>query len=109
MTGLAQMRTSIFLRVLTGILGLLAALIALAGPLLFLSNELQEAESAHQYGGHASFPGALGGGLAVLVVTGLSTFLAFVLPRFFFPRAEIKLSRRCHNALDETGSRELLR
>jgi hypothetical protein len=37
---------------LSFVVGLIAGSIAIALPLLFISNELQEAESAKQYGGH---------------------------------------------------------
>jgi hypothetical protein len=77
------MRT-IFFRVLGGAVGLFAAIVAIAGPLLFISNELQEAESARQYGGHASIWGAIGGSLTVLVLAGFFALIAFVLLRFSF-------------------------
>jgi hypothetical protein len=75
------MRTIVF-RVLGGVVGLFAGTIAIVGPLLFISNELQEADSARQYGGHASFVGAVGGSLTVLVLAGFFAFIAFVLLRF---------------------------
>ena len=40
-------------------------------PLLFLANELHEAESARQYGGHASLSGAIGGIALLLLAAGL--------------------------------------
>jgi hypothetical protein len=77
------MRAIVF-RVLGGAVGLFAALVAIVGPLSFASNELQEVESARQYGAHLSFPGAVGGSLAVLVVTGFFALIAFALLKFSF-------------------------
>jgi len=65
-------------------LGLCSAFVALIIPLLFLANELQEAESAKQYGGHASLSGAIGGIAAVLLVAGLFGTGAYILLRFSF-------------------------
>jgi hypothetical protein len=76
------MRDIVF-RGLGGILGLFAA-IAAVGPILFISNSLNEADSARQYGGHFSLAGAVGGSLAVLAVAGLFAFVAFKLLRFAF-------------------------
>jgi len=53
-------------------------------PLLFLANELQEAESAKQYGGHASVWGAIGGIAVVLLVAGLFGAGAYILFRLCF-------------------------
>jgi len=75
------MRT-IVIRVFVGAFGLCAALVAIVGPLLFISNELQEADSARRYGGHASFWGAIGGSLVVLTAAGFFALIAFVLLRF---------------------------
>jgi hypothetical protein len=75
------MRAIVF-RVLGGVLAFFAALLAVVGPLLFISNELQEADSARQYGGHMSFWGAVGGSLTVLALAGFSAFIAYVLLRF---------------------------
>ncbi len=75
------MRTTVF-RVLGGAVGLFAALIAIVGPLLFISNELQEADSARQYGGHLSVWGAVGGSLTVLIFAGFFALIAYVLLRF---------------------------
>ena len=77
------MRT-IFFRVLGGAGGFFAAIAAIVVPLLFISNELQEAESARQYGDHTSFWGAIGGSLTVLVLAGLFALIAFVLLQFSF-------------------------
>jgi hypothetical protein len=81
--GRFQMRTIIF-RVLGGALGLFAAVAAILGPLLFISNELREADSAHQYGGHVSILGAIGGSLTVLILAAFFVLIAFVLLRFSF-------------------------
>ena len=79
----ADMRQLVF-RGLGGILGLFAAIVALTGPLLFISNSLNEANSVRQNGGHFSLAGAIGGSLTVLVLAGLFAFLAFTLLRFAF-------------------------
>jgi hypothetical protein len=85
------MRAIVF-RVLGGAVGLFAALVAIVVPLSFVSNELQEVESARQYGGHLSFPGAVGGSLAVLVVTGFFALIAFALLKFSLPGAKSRLT-----------------
>jgi hypothetical protein len=77
------MRTIIF-RVLGGALGLFAAVAAILGPLLFISNELREADSARQYGGHVSILGAIGGSLTVLILAAFFVLIAFVLLKFSF-------------------------
>ena len=71
-------------RGLGGILGLFAAIAAVMGPILFIFNSLNEADSVRQNGGHLSLAGAVGGSLAVLVLAGLFAFLAFMLLRFAF-------------------------
>jgi hypothetical protein len=75
------MRTIVF-RVFGGVVGLFAAVVAILAPLLFISNELQEADSVRQNGGHFSLVGAVSGSLTVLVVAGVFAFIAFVLVRF---------------------------
>ena len=74
----------VILRAFSGILGLCAAGVALIIPLLFLANTLQEAESAKQFGGHASLSGAIGGITLVLLVSGLFGVRAYILLRFSF-------------------------
>lgn len=71
-------------RVLGGLLGLFAAIAAVTGPILFISNSLNEAASVHQNGGHFSLAGAIGGTLTVLVLAGLFALLGFTLLRFAF-------------------------
>jgi hypothetical protein len=75
---------NILFRGLGGVLGFLALIVAVAGPILFISNSLNEADSARQYGGHFSFAGAVGGSLAVLTLAGCVAFAAFTLLRFAF-------------------------
>jgi hypothetical protein len=70
------------LRVLGGAAGVIAGLVAILGPLLFISNELQERESAQQYGGQASTSGVIFGSLTVLVLAGLFGLMSFLLIRF---------------------------
>lgn len=59
----------LLLRLLIGVLGLLAGLLALFIPLSFIANEVQEGQSARQYNGHLSLWGALGGSLLVIAIT----------------------------------------
>ena len=73
---------STLLRLLSGAVGLIAAFIAIVGPVLFIANERQEAESAHQYSGHASFWGAVGGSATVLLLILFLAFIAYFLLRF---------------------------
>jgi hypothetical protein len=83
---LAKMRQIVF-RGLGGILGFFTAIVALTGPILFIFNSLNEADSIRQnggHGGHFSLTGAVGGSLTVLVVAALFAFLAFTLLRFAF-------------------------
>jgi hypothetical protein len=77
------MRQIVF-RVLGGLLGFFAAIGAVTGPILFISNSLSEADSVRQNGGRFSLAGAIGGSLTVLVLAGLLAFLAFTLLRFAF-------------------------
>jgi hypothetical protein len=73
---------TVLLRVFSGAIGVCTGLIALLLPLLFLANELQEAESAKQYGGHGSLLGAIGGSVVVLSAAGLFGVVAYILLRF---------------------------
>ncbi|MGA3093519.1 MAG: hypothetical protein ABSD75_33435 [Terriglobales bacterium] len=77
------MKTTL-LRLLSGVLGLCAALVAIVGPVLFIANERQEAKSAHQYNGHASFWGVVGGSATVLFLVLFLAFVAYFLLRFCF-------------------------
>jgi hypothetical protein len=72
------------LRLVSGVLGLFAGLVAIVGPVLFISDEMQEAKSASQYHGHASLWGALGGSATVLFLALFLAFIAFSLLRFSF-------------------------
>ena len=71
-------------RVLSGAVGLFAALLAIAGPFLFICNEIQEAKSAHQYNGQPSVLGILGGSAAVLFLALFFAFVSYFLIRFSF-------------------------
>lgn len=75
---------STLLRLLSGAVGLFAALVAIAGPLFFIANEMQEAKSAQQYHGHASFWGVVGGSATILFLALLFAFIAYFLLRFSF-------------------------
>jgi hypothetical protein len=55
------------------------ALIAIAGPVLFIFIGLREAELVRQHGGHISFPGAVGGSVLVLSFATVFAFVAFLL------------------------------
>jgi len=72
------------LRLLSGAMGLLAALVAIVGSLDFIFNQIQEAQSAHQYNGHASFWGVVGGSATVLFFALFFAFVAYFLLRFSF-------------------------
>jgi hypothetical protein len=72
------------LRLLSGAAGLFAAFVAIVGPVLFIANERQEAKSAVQYNGHASFWGIIGGSAVVLVLVIILAFIAYFLLRFCF-------------------------
>ena len=71
-------------RGLGGIVGLFAAIAAVAGPILFVSNTLNEADAVRQNGGLFSLAGAVGGSFIVLVLAGLFAFFAFTVLRFAF-------------------------
>lgn len=77
------MRSTVF-RLLSGALGLFAGLVAIVGPVVFICNEMEEAKSASQYHGHASFWGVLGGSAAVLFFALMFAFMAYFLLRFSF-------------------------
>jgi hypothetical protein len=72
------------LRLLSGAFGLCAALAAIVGPVLFIANERQEAKSAQQYHGQASFWGTVGGSAAVLILVLFLALIAYCLLRFCF-------------------------
>jgi hypothetical protein len=91
-------QVAFLLRAFSGMLGLCSACVALVIPLLFLANELQEAESAKQYGGHASLSGAIGGITAVLLVVGFFGVVAYILLRFcFYGRKSIAVDQGPQN------------
>lgn len=75
---------SVLLRLLSGVVGLFAALVAIVGPVLFIANERQEAKSAVQYNGHASFWGTIGGWGMVLLLVVILVGIAYFLLRFCF-------------------------
>jgi uncharacterized membrane protein len=75
---------STLLRLLSGAVGLFAALVAIVGPVLFIASERQEAKSAYQYNGHASFWGAVGGYATVLFLVLFCVFIAYFSLRFSF-------------------------
>jgi len=71
----------IALRLLGGVVGVLAALSALFLPVLFVANEFSEMESAKQYGGHPSLVGGIGGTLAMLAAAGFFGFVGYIFIR----------------------------
>jgi Ni/Fe-hydrogenase subunit HybB-like protein len=73
---------SYFIRVVTGVFGVIAALLALYIPFSLIANSMMEIESSKQYDGHISLPGAIGGSLLVAAITG------------FFGTGAYKLLRR---------------
>jgi hypothetical protein len=72
------------LRLLSGAMGLSAVLVAIVGPLDFILNQIQERQSAHQYNGHASFWGVVGGSATMLFFVLFFAFVAYFLLRFAF-------------------------
>lgn len=75
---------AIIVRSVSGILGLIAATIAIAAPIRFILNSLNEADSVGQKGGHFSIAGAVGGSLVVVVLAAFFAFHALRLLRFAF-------------------------
>ena len=63
-----------FLRVLSLIGGLVAIPVAIMLPILFISNELNEAQGARQLGGHP----LTGSILAVVIGIGFAVIVAFI-------------------------------
>jgi hypothetical protein len=76
--------TKIAMRVCGGAIGLIAGVAALFLPLLFCVSQYDEMESAKQYGGHASTPGAIGGTLVVLAICGFLGLISYVFIRYAF-------------------------
>ena len=72
------------MRILSGLFGLIAGSIAFFVPLLFIANEMQEIESAKQYNGHISIPGAVGGCTLVFGASALFGIAAYRLLRRAF-------------------------
>jgi len=72
----------VIVRILSAVAGACAGLVAVLGPLNFLANQLQEGQSAKQYGGHLSVWGAIGGSLTVLFFALLFGIIAYALIRF---------------------------
>jgi hypothetical protein len=70
-----------FDRALSLIVGLIVGAIALVWPLLFVSNEFQEAESAPQLASHGLF-GKTGAVVAALALACILGFVSFRLIRF---------------------------
>jgi len=67
----------LMVRLLSGVVGLFAGIVALYIPLSFIANEVQEAQSARQYNGHPSCWGLIGGSLVILLITGLFGVTAY--------------------------------
>jgi hypothetical protein len=72
----------IAIRICIGVIGLAAMIAAVFFPLLFFANEYNEMQSAKQYGGHVSVPGAIGGILTVLLFAGFLGVIAYVFIRY---------------------------
>jgi hypothetical protein len=77
----------LFLRVLSGVVGLVASLVAILAPLSFYANESMERESAQQYHGHSDFWGGVGGWLTILFISAFSVSVAYFLLRFSLRRS----------------------
>ena len=71
-------------RLLSGAAGLVAALVAIIGTSNFIFIQIEEAQSAHQYDGHASFWGVVGGTATMLFFVLFLGFAAYFLLRFSF-------------------------
>ena len=76
----------VLLRALSGAAGLVCGLVAVVGPLLNISNDILEAESASQYGGRVSLWGVVGEWLTVLIFAACFGFAAYALIRFSLRR-----------------------
>ena len=63
-------------RLVSGVLGIIAAIIAISVPLLFVVSELNEHAS---YDGPISVPGAVGGSLLILAISAAFGFGAYKL------------------------------
>ncbi len=70
---------SALVRLLSGSCGLFAGLLAIYLPVNFVAMTIQEGESAHQYNGHISISGALGGSIVLLIITLLFGLGAYIL------------------------------
>ena len=83
------------LRFLSGATGLIAALVAMVGASNFLFLQIDEAQSARQYGGHVSFWGAVGGTATILFFVLFLGLAAYFLLRFSFkgPKSKPSLTR----------------
>jgi hypothetical protein len=68
-------------RLLSLVAGLTAGAVAILLPLLFISNEFSEAESAEQYGGHPLL-GKIGAVLAGLAFAGILGYVGYRLIRY---------------------------
>lgn len=84
-------------RLLSGACGLFAGLLAIYLPVNFVAMTIQERESAHQYNGHVSISGTLGGSIVVLIVTLFFGLGAYIL---------IKRALSTNRADDAGGSGE---
>jgi hypothetical protein len=80
----------LFLRVLSGVAGLIASLVAILGPFSVYSSQSMERESAQQYHGQPDFWGAVGGWLTVLFISVLLGFVAYFLLRFSLTQPKSK-------------------
>jgi hypothetical protein len=80
----SRTRALVCLRSLSGAAGLIAVLVAIAGSWNFVLIQIEEVQSARQYGGQVSFWGAVGGTATVLFFVLFLGLAAYFLLRFSF-------------------------
>lgn len=80
----------LFLRVLSGVVGLAASLVAILVPLSFYANESMERSSARQYHGQSDLWAGIGGWLTILFISAFSGFVAYYLLRFSLKHSNSK-------------------
>lgn len=105
--------TRFFMRVVGGILGLFAGLLAIAAPLNFYSNLFTTPTTAPKLtlapDGQPDFWSGIGASLIVLLLTAVLAFVSFILIRFAFtsPQAEmIEEAEAAEEAGNSEGARE---
>ena len=70
-----------FVRIVSGVFGVIAAMLAVFGGFFFIANSAMELESSKQYNGHVSILPAIGGSLLVVGIDGFFEIGAYKLLR----------------------------